>query len=145
MPMIVRWPGKIRPGSETDLQSAFWDFLPTACQLAGTTAPDTDGISYLPTLLGTGDQPKHEYLYWASSEGKTAVGVRHDDWKLVQYRSGGRQRASKKLPPGSDAKPEWRLYNLSNDISEKNNVADQNPKVVEEIVGLLRRDELVGQ
>ncbi len=145
VPMIVRWPGKIKPGSETDLQSAFWDFLPTACQLAGATAPDTDGISYLPTLLGTGDQPKHEYLYWASSEGETAVGVRRDDWKLVQYRAGGRQRASEKLPAGSDAKPEWRLYNLSNDISEKNNVADKNPKVVEEIMGLLKRDELVGK
>ena len=71
--------------------------------------------------------------------------MRRDDWKLVQYRAGGRQRASEKLPAGSDAKPEWRLYNLSNDISEKNNVADKNPKVVEEIMGLLKRDELVGK
>ncbi|NQU45238.1 arylsulfatase, partial [bacterium] len=66
VPTIARWPGKIKPGRTTDHPSAFWDFMPTACELAGVDAPaDIDGISYLPELLGnTEAQKKHEYFYW---------------------------------------------------------------------------------
>ena len=88
VPLVARWPGKIKAGTKSDLPSAFWDFLPTACAVAGVETPDeTDGISYLPTLLGKQEQKKHEYLYWASSEGATSVGVRHENWKLVKYRA----------------------------------------------------------
>ncbi|TWU02331.1 arylsulfatase [Stieleria varia] len=133
VPMIARWPGRIQPGSQSDLPSAFWDYLPTACQVAGVTPPsDIDGISYLPTLLGKSDQqPQHEYLYWASQEGQTSIGVRKGKWKLVRYRT-------KKGKANAD----WRLYDLSSDISESNNVIDQHPEVRESIIALLKRDML---
>ena len=143
VPMIVRWPEKVAAGSTSDLPSAFWDFLPTACELAGTETPSTDGISYLPTLLGkTDQQQRHEYLYWASSEGATSVGVRHDQWKLVRYRAGGKKRKGKQPPPDPNAKPDWRLYDLTNDISEKTNVASSHPDVVSKILEMLERDSL---
>ncbi len=62
-PMIVSWPGKIKPETSTDLPFAFWDVLPTLCDVSGTEIPgNTDGISFLPTLLGEKSQEKHENL-----------------------------------------------------------------------------------
>src|SRR5690606_15016200 len=67
IPVIVRWPGRIAAGSRADHPSAFWDYLPTACELAGVTVPhNIDGLSYLPVLLGK-PQPTHEYLFWKSA------------------------------------------------------------------------------
>jgi uncharacterized sulfatase len=147
VPMLARWPGKIKPGSVTPHPSAFWDFLPTACEIARAEQPrgyaatrrgGTDGISYLPTLLGKpSEQQKHEYLYWASLEGETAVGVRMGKWKLVQYRD--------KKNSASDAsakQQDWRLYDLDSDLGEENDIAKQNSKTVEKMLGLLDRDGL---
>ncbi len=146
VPMIARWPGKIEPGTVTDHPSAFWDFLPTACELAGVAPPHPydasqrmgiDGISYLPTLLGKPDQQsRHEYLYWASQEGTTSIGVRMGTWKLVQYRQ-NKPRA--KEPPDD----EWRLYDLSTDVGEQRDVAASHPEVVNKMLGLLQRDGLL--
>ena len=129
VPMIARWPGQIQAGTKTDLPSAFWDFLPTACELAGLETPqDIDGISYSPTLLGQSQrQKKHEYLYWASQEGATSVGVRYGSWKLVKYRKG---------------KDDWRLYDLNQDIGEQKDLAAEHPELVAKIRGLLKRDGL---
>ncbi|MEO2047289.1 MAG: arylsulfatase [Pirellulales bacterium] len=141
IPMIARWPGKISAGTVTDHPSGFYDFLPTACELAGVEPPEEiDGISYLPSLLGRpGQQGKHEYLYCASQEGATSVGVRYGNWKLVKYRS--QKTISENQPV--ESKTPWRLYNLSEDISEQNNLADQYPSIVRKILSLLKRDGLL--
>ncbi len=137
VPMIARWPGRIAPGSESDHPSGFYDFLPTACELAGVEPPeDIDGLSYVPTLVGETDrQRQHEYLYCASQEGATSVGVRYGDWKLVRYRKGKRKQDS----------GDWRLYDLSQDIAEQHNIADRHPDVVAAILALLKRDGLISQ
>ncbi len=142
VPLIARWPGRIAAGTESDHPSAFWDFLPTACEAAGVDPPKgTDGFSYLPTLLGKPEtQKQHEYLYWASSEGATSLGVRYGKWKLVKYRSGKKKPKSK-----ANAKQEdWRLYDLSHDIGEENDVTGQHPEVAAKIRNLLKRDGLDG-
>ena len=156
VPLVVRWPGKVTPGSVVDHPSAFWDFLPTACELAQLPVPvpitsDTlrgcDGISYLPTLLGKdGQQRKHEYLYWASQEGATSLGVRMGKWKLVKYRaakksgkSGDKQARVSQNPRDAD----WRLYDLTVDIAEKNDISDAHPEVVEKMLGWLQADGLL--
>lgn len=140
VPMIAAWPGKISAGTTSNHPSAFWDFLPTACEVAGISAPEaTDGISYLPTLLGKDQQAKHEYLYWASLEGATSVGIRHKNWKLVKYRPA---KSKRKTPPKADAKADWRLYDLEKDIEEQNNVAGQHENVVQSLLQMLKRDGL---
>lgn len=143
VPMIARWPGKIAHGNQSNLPSAFWDFLPTACEIAGVETPEkTDGISYLPTLLGkTETQKKHEYLYWASSEGATSVGVRQGKWKLVKYRPPGTKNG-KNESNAEETQDDWRLYDLTNDIGEENDIADKHPDKIAEILELLQRDEL---
>lgn len=120
VPLIARWPGKIKPGSETDHISAFWDVLPTITEIVGLDNPsDIDGKSFLPTLLGNKDkQKKHEYLYWEYN-GKQAV--RMGDWKA--YRSGLGESIE--------------LYNLSEDIGEQNDVASSHPTIMAKIEEIL--------
>lgn len=142
VPMIARWPGKIDPSAISDHPSAFWDFLPTACELAKADLTEaTDGISYLPTLLGKPDQQEqHEYLYWASQEGDTAVGVRMGKWKLVQYRPKKSRRAGNDSLP--DQKEDWRLFDLTEDLGEATDIAKHHPEIVQNMLGLLDRDGL---
>ena len=68
VPAIARWPGVIEAGQVSDHPWAFWDFLPTAAEVAGIPVadlPPTDGVSILPTLIGKpAAQRQHEYLYW---------------------------------------------------------------------------------
>ena len=141
VPLIVRWPGVVPAGSQTNHPSAFWDYLPTACEIAGvplmeSDLTDLDGISYLSTLLGKEDQQKkHAYLYWASSEGETSVGVRRERWKLVKYRA-------KKNSPARQP-DDWRLYDLNTDIGEEKDLSSLHPETVKEILDLLKEDGLL--
>jgi arylsulfatase len=117
-PLIARWPGRVKAGATSPHVGAFWDLMPTLCDLAGTRPPaDTDGISFAPTLLGQTGQKQHEYLYWEYHSAGGAQAVRFGDWKAV--------RNSVRKSPG--AKPE--LYNLASDPGEKTNVADQHPEL----------------
>jgi len=125
-PFIARWPGKVLPGTVSDHISAFWDFLPTACEIAGVAVPEnTDGISYLPTLLGKDMQAEHEYVYWEyyGKGGKKAV--RKGQWKAVVndlYKN-----------PKSPVE----LYDLESDPGETSNIADQHQEIVSELDSIM--------
>ena len=126
VPFVAKWPGKIKAGAVSDHISAFWDFLPTFCELIGQAPPnDIDGISMLPTLLGQSqNQKKHEYLYWELN-GQQALRIRQDvvaDWKAV------RTKPDKKIE----------LYNLGKDISEQHNVADENSEITSKAAELFK-------
>ncbi len=114
VPMIARWPGRIPAASAGDHISAFWDVLPTLAEVAGVEPPDgIDGISFLPALLGEKQKP-HEYLYWEFHEGSSKQAIRMGRYKAVRL---------------SPSRP-IELYDLETDIGEKNNIADQFPKIV---------------
>jgi len=116
VPLIARWPGRIKTGVVTDHVSAFWDFLPTLAELAGAECPaNTDGLSLRPILLGKPDQQKeHEFLYWEFHEGGSKQAVRLGRWKAVRLKPAGKLE----------------LYDLQTDLGEKNNIADRHPDVV---------------
>lgn len=122
VPCIARWPGIIAPGKETGHVSAFWDFTSTACELAGMDIPeDTDGVSFLPTLLGqTHSQKEHPYLYWEFHEQGGKRALLFGNWKAVQL-------GMSALPFG-----EIELYDLSQDPGEDRNVAADFPEIAAE-------------
>ena len=123
IPMIVRWPGKIPAGETSPRVWAFWDFLPTATELAGAKTPDNiDGISVAPTLLCQGKQKSHEFLYWEFHEGGFQQAVRMGDWKAIRPKLGA----------------PLELYDLAKDLSEEKNIADRHPDVIARIETLLQ-------
>lgn len=129
VPMLIKWPNKIKPGTVTDHVSAFWDVFPTLAEIAGVKeTPGLDGISLLPTLLGNStEQKEHEYLYWEFHEKGGRQAVRLGDWKAVKYN----------VLQNPDARIE--LYDLSQDTGEANNVAADFPEVVAEMESILER------
>lgn len=126
VPLIARWPAACPAGRTSDHASAFWDFLPTLCELAGLTPPaGIQGISYAPLLTGrASDQPKHESLYWEFHEMNGRRALISGDWKVVQYG----------LKPGAFGKAQ--LYRISGDPGEQKNLADAEP---ERLAELMRR------
>lgn len=127
-PMIAWWPGKIQSGSKTDLVSAFWDVMPTVADLIGLKVPEnTDGISFLPTLLNNKGQKEHDYLYWEFHEFGGRQAIRKDNWKLVRYHVS--------IPK----KVTTELYDLSIDIGEQINVAAWHPEIIEKLVSLMKQ------
>ncbi len=123
VPMIARWPGKIKPSTVTDHVSAFWDVLPTVAEVTGTEPPEgVDGISFAPTLLGRPhEQKQHEYLYWEFPGYGGQQAVRMGDWKAV------RQEMLRR----TSADPlKIELYNLKDDVGESRDVAAEHPEIV---------------
>ncbi len=123
VPMIVRWPGKIKAGTVSEQVWAFWDFLPTAAAIAGVKPPDNiDGISMLPTLFGQKQTNQHDFLYWEFHEKGSKQAVRMGDWKAVR------------LAPDKPLE----LYNLKEDLGETKDIAQQHPEVVGRIEEYLK-------
>jgi arylsulfatase A-like enzyme len=115
VPMIVRWPGRIKAGAVSDQVWAFWDVLPTLAELAGVKPPgDLDGISVAPTLLGQGEQKQHAFLYWEFHERGFQQAARMGDWKAIRVKQNG----------------PLELYDLKKDVGEAKNVAAAHPNVV---------------
>jgi arylsulfatase A-like enzyme len=122
VPLIACWPEKIEPGSTSNHVSAFWDFPATACELAGIDAPEgTDGLSFVPTLLGKGKQTEHDYLYWEFHEQNGKQAVRMGKWKGIR------------LNVKDDINGPIELYDLLADVGETRNVAKQHPQIVKSI------------
>ena len=123
VPMVARWPGHVRAGAVSDLAWAFWDFLPTAAEIAGAAAgvpKGLDGMSVLPALLGR-RQAAHEQLYWEFSEGGFVQAMRMGRWKAIRR------------GPGAAVQ----LYDLDTDVGEAKDVAAGHADVVKRIAAAL--------
>ena len=133
IPFIVRWPGHVKAGTVSDHPFAFYDLMPTFCELAGVKDYERcyrnprlendwfDGISIVPTLLGKKQRKQHEYLYWEFHE-TDMMGVRWGDWKLVV-------KSGKSF-----------LYNLAEDPHEDNDLAAAHPDIVRRMVDFIRQE-----
>lgn len=122
-PFILSWPRVIKEHRKTSHISAFWDFVPTICDITGIPAPDTtDGISYLPTLLDREkEQKKHEYIYYEFYEGGGKQSVLKEGWKLVRLNLSRPDRQKEEL------------YYLPDDIGEVHNLIRENPSKAAEL------------
>lgn len=130
VPMIARWPTGIQAGSVSPHVSGFQDILPTLTQLAGADAPTNDGLSMVPTLLGQGDQPQHDYLYWEFLEKGGRQAVLQGKWKGIRLET-------EKNPNGP-----LELYDVSKDIEEAHNLAEQHPEIVAKLAAIMREAHL---
>lgn len=125
VPLIVRWPGRISPGTVSHHPSYFGDIMATYAEIAGAKLPpNLDSISMAPTLLGRGTQSRHPYLYWEFYERGVSQAV------LLDGRWKGIRRAEVTAP--------IELYDLDRDIGEAANLAAQHPAVVARIAEIMR-------
>ena len=128
VPLIARWTGKIEPGVRTDHLSAFWDVLPTLCELTGSAPPQSiDGLSFVPTLLNSGKQKRHESLYWEFPAYGGQQAVRMGEWKAI--------RTNLKV---ESADHSIQLFNLEKDTGETEELADRYPEIAEQIRRIMR-------
>ena len=136
-PMIAYWPGIIKSGTTSNHISAMWDTLPTAAELAGVAAPaDIDGISFLPTLLGKGEQKQHKYLYWEFHErggDGPSQAVRWGDWKGVRLLRNKGDTPYTEMP--------IMVFDVSIDPFETNDLAVQRPDIVEKLAEIMAKRE----
>ncbi|MGB1707822.1 MAG: sulfatase family protein [Rubripirellula sp.] len=138
MPFIVRWPGKVKPGTVNDRLICFTDLLATFGDLVGTNLSrdaGPDSISFYKTLLGQ-SEPDRPTLVIKSGSG--AMTARQGPWKLItRLGSGGFSKPSRiKAVEGG---PAGQLYNLDEDIGELNNLYQQKPDVVARLSAELQR------
>ncbi len=126
IPFVASWPAVMTPGQTTDHPSAFWDFLPTVCELTGQPAPaDIQGVSYAATLTGQGEQVKHDTLYWEFHARGGRRALQQGDWKLVQYN----------LNSPDTLRTE--LYNIAEDIGETTDLSKAYPEKLSELLKLI--------
>ena len=135
VPTLVRWPGKVKAGSENDRVSGFEDWMPTLLELLGrseVTPEGIDGISLAPTLLGKKQDPR-PFLYreFPSYGGQQTIRV--GDWKAV------RQNMTRVDSP---EKLKTELYNIATDISEKNDVSSQHPDLVAKLEKMMAENRV---
>ena len=126
VPMIASWPGHIKADSKSSSAFAFYDLLPTICQLTDTHIPmDIDGISMAPTLLGQQQKNEHAYLYWEFPSYHGQQAVRMGQWKGIR----------KNIFDGNMA---IELYNLENDPGETQNLAEQYPEIISSMDSIMK-------
>ncbi|MBL9132772.1 MAG: arylsulfatase [Verrucomicrobiaceae bacterium] len=120
---LAWWPGKVPASRVSDEPWAFWDFLPTAAELAEAKIPaecHTDGLSLVKFLQG-GPAPQRDHFYWELHEGASLQAVRFGDWKAV--RNG----------PQSPVE----LYDLKSDAGEQHDLSKAKPDLVSKAEALM--------
>lgn len=120
---LARWPGQVPAGRVTDEPWAFWDFLPTAAELAGAKIPagcKTDGLSLVSFLKG-GPAPQRDHFYWELHEAASLQALRFGDWKAVRN--------------GPESPIE--LYDLKTDAAEAHDLAKEKPDLVAKAAALM--------
>ncbi|MDD4777187.1 MAG: sulfatase [Fermentimonas sp.] len=129
VPMIVKWPGVVKPDTRTDSYLIIEDFFPTILDIAQVKDRETkqaiDGVSFVPLLLNDSVDTEKRNLYWNfpnlwGNEGPgigPGCSLRSDDWKLIYYYETGKKE----------------LFNITQDIGEKNDLSGRNHEIVKEL------------
>jgi arylsulfatase len=107
---------------------ATWDVVPTLCDMTGIPGPQNiDGITFLPTLMHSGEQQKHPFLYWEFPGYNGQQAVRLGKWKGIRFNM---QKGNLKM----------KLFDLENDIREQHDVADEHPEIVKKMEDIMKKE-----
>jgi arylsulfatase A len=130
VPMIAKWPGKIKPGSVSDYLWAAWDLMPTLAELAGAESKVPayiNGISAVPVLMGKQMERPNEIYFESNGEGgqkygDMGVAVRKGRWKAIANIS---------------LLDDLELYDMDQDPGETQNLASEYPEKVRELKNII--------
>lgn len=133
VPFLARWPGRIAAGQTSDHPSAQYDLPATLAELTGLAFGPTDGISFLPTLLGRqrDAQRAHAFFYFEYPEKGGQLAVRLGDWKGVKTEV-------RKQGPAAP----WQLFDLRNDPAETTDLSARHPELLRRLDELVAREHL---
>jgi arylsulfatase A-like enzyme len=120
-PMIVYLPGVTSAGSVTNEPLIIEDFFPSILEMAGVKSPKkTDGLSFIPLLKGQNVDNSEREFYWHfphNYDFEPYSVIRKGDWKLIYWYKDGKKE----------------LYNIPEDIGEKNDLSSVQPKIVKDL------------
>ncbi|MBT4402048.1 MAG: arylsulfatase [Bacteroidetes bacterium] len=136
VPYILRWPQKVKKGQVTNEITTHTDLFATVASISGQSLPDNaaeDSYSMLPVILGEKlENPIRPGTIHHSISGMFSL--RKGDWKYIDGRGSGGWTSK-----GNDSEPEGQLYNVSEDITESNNLFLEEPEIVKEMQKLLHQ------
>lgn len=117
VPFLVKWPGKVKAGSESHFVGSFVDVLATLADVAWVkSVPANDGLSILKELTGqSASQTQHDFLYWEFYERGSSQAVRFGNWKVLRQPLGGEK---------------FEVYDVAADVGETKNLAAERPELV---------------
>ena len=140
IPFIVKWPGKVKPGSESGQLICLTDFFATVSEIVGVKLPDgsaEDSVSFLPALSGTKIVSTRNGVIHHSISGHFAY--RQGPWKLLLAKASGGWSSpnEKKAKPGSSPA---QLYDMEVDVGERKNLYPEKPEVAKKLLAMLKQD-----
>lgn len=140
VPFIARWPSGLPAGAKCDALIGLQDTLATCADLLDVDLPEevgVDSLSWLPRVTrGGGDGPVRESLVHHSIDGSFAIRRAH--WKLCLCPGSGGWSAPRPGAPGTADLPPVQLFDLTGDVAEAHNVADEHPELVRQLTDELR-------
>ncbi|NNM29942.1 MAG: sulfatase-like hydrolase/transferase, partial [Akkermansiaceae bacterium] len=152
VPMVARWPGKIKAGATTDQVTCLTDLMATCAAIVGYDLPADaaeDSIDILPVLAGEATEPVREFTLHQTWT--LALAIRKGDWKYLDHKgSGGNNyERNKKLKalalPESAPDAPGQLYNLARDPGETTNLYHRRPEIVKELKAKLEEFKSSGR
>ncbi|WP_347841296.1 arylsulfatase [uncultured Draconibacterium sp.] len=132
VPFITYWKGKIQP-KVSDALVCQVDILASLAELVGSDAQTMDSEPLLDVMMGNSDEGRQSLILEATS--RTAM--RSGNWALIPPYKGAKINTQVNIELGNEM--EWQLYDLSSDISQQKNVADENPEILEELIAEFER------
>jgi len=148
VPFIVRWPGKVAPGSTSSQITSLCDVFVTAAELVGAKVPDNaaeDSFSLVPILMSRDNEPMRPYLLQQAFTGARDLAIRRGKWKYLAHQgSGGNNyESSPELKeyalPNTAPTAAGQLYDLESDPGETRNLALEHPEIVTEMDAILKK------
>ena len=154
VPFLVRWPGKVKPGTTSAQLTSLTDVMATVAAIVGTDLPNDaaeDSFSLLPALLGQDRGPIRPYLLQQGFGGPRTLSIRRDHWKYLDHTGSGGNNYEKDpelkpfiLPDTAPGAP-GQLYNLETDPGETKNLYFERPEIAKELKMLLDQSKASGR